>query len=163
MHLLDPMRVYFAKFIEPGPFYCANSFWEIVLPANRSDHLVDASRSHRLEHVPIVADVNVGGVVANDRSDGRIVKIYKVGRWYTLVDVEGRAVEYTSTELLPTTRSTSNVSRMLWVRRREAGNCPARESFWDRNDVCQASRSVNVQGATEHFHQQSNAERQTYP
>ena len=70
MHLLDPMRVYFAKFIEPGPFYCANSFWEIVLPANRSDHLVDASRSHRLEHVPIVADVNVGGVVANDRSEG---------------------------------------------------------------------------------------------
>ena len=118
------------------------------MPTDRSDHLVDASRSHRLEHVPIVADVNVGGVVANDRSDGRIVKVYEVGRWYTLVNVEGRAVEYTSTKLLPTTRSTSNVSRMLWVRRREARNRPARESFWDRDDVCQASRSIDVQGAT---------------
>ena len=149
MHLLDPMCVYFTKFILPGPFDCANPFWEIALPADRSDHLVDASCSHQLKHVPIVADVDVGGVVAYNRSDGRIIKVYKVGRWYTLVDVEGRAVEYASTKLPPTTRSTSNVSRMLRVRRREAGNCPAQESFRDRDDVCQASRLIDVQGATE--------------
>ena len=115
MHLLDPMCVYFAKFILPGPFDCANPFWEIALPADCSNHLVDASCSHRLKHVPIVADVNVGGVVTYNRSDGRIIKVYEVGRWYTLVDVEGCAVEYTSTKLLPTTRLTLNVSRMLWV------------------------------------------------
>ena len=69
MHLLDPMCVYFAKFVSPGPFDCADPLREINLPTYLSDHFVDAGRSHRLKHISIVADMDVGGVVTNDRSN----------------------------------------------------------------------------------------------
>ena len=68
--MLDPMCVYIAKFVSPGPFDCADPLREINLFTYHGDHFVDVGRSHRFEHVSIVADMNVGRVGTNDRSDG---------------------------------------------------------------------------------------------
>ena len=93
----ETMCVNHVQFILPGTNDGSNFSWDIDLPTNRGYYFWDTSQQQQFEHVLIIANVNVGRVVACNCSSHCIIETNQVSGLYMIIDVGYGTVCCTST------------------------------------------------------------------